>query len=145
MLTDIFSPYIITIFITWFGAHVIKYVISLSKREKKGLIAHLFMSGGMPSSHSATAVALMTVIGLRDGVGSGLFGIAALFAMIVMYDAMKVRRSAGEQGVAIHQLIKEQKSGVKLPRVANGHTPTEVVGGAVLGAIIGLVVFFATT
>lgn len=144
MWTDIFSPYIITIFVAWFGAHIIKYIISLFKKEKKGLMAHLFVSGGMPSSHSTTAVALMTVIGLKNGVGSGLFGLAVLFAMIVMYDSMKVRRSAGEQGLAITELIKEQKSRVKSPRVANGHNPIEVVTGAVLGTVIGTVVFIAT-
>ncbi len=145
MWSDLLSPYIITIFAAWFGAHIIKYIIGLAKNESRGLVSHLFVSGGMPSSHSATAVALMTVIGLYDGVGSGLFGLAALFAMIVMYDAMKVRRSSGEQGVAISQLIKEGKSDVKLPRVSMGHTPTEVISGAALGSVIGIVVFFATS
>lgn len=144
MLTDLISPYLITIFVAWFGAHIIKYVVSSIKKEKHGFRSHLFISGGMPSSHSATAVALMTVIGLRDGLGSGLFGLATLFALIVMYDAMKVRRSSGEQGEAIQQLIKEQKSKVKLPRAARGHTPLEVVAGASLGLIIGIVVFLST-
>ncbi|MNU06825.1 hypothetical protein D3C72_2521530 [compost metagenome] len=57
---------------------------------------------------------------------------------------MMVRRSSGEQGKAIQELIKEQKSGVALPRAAKGHTPVEVFAGAVLGALIGLVVFLAT-
>ncbi len=144
MLTDLVSPYLITIIVAWFGAHIIKYVISSIKKEKYGFRSHLFISGGMPSSHSTTAVALMTVIGLRDGLGSGLFGLATLFALIVMYDAMKVRRSSGEQGEAIQQLIKEQKSKVKLPRAARGHTPLEVVAGASLGLIIGIVVFLST-
>ena len=61
-----------------------------------------------------------------------------------MYDAMKVRRSSGEQGIAIQQLIKEQKSKIKLPRAAQGHTPVEVAIGAVLGAVIGAVVFLST-
>jgi acid phosphatase family membrane protein YuiD len=64
--------------------------------------------------------------------------------MIVMYDAMKVRRSSGEQGAAIHKLIKVTGSKVDLPRVAKGHTPTEVGLGAVLGVAIGIVVFIAT-
>lgn len=144
MLTDLVSPYLITIIVAWFGAHIIKYVISSIKKEKYGFRSHLFISGGMPSSHSTTAVALMTVIGLRDGLGSGLFGLATLFALIVMYDAMKVRRSSGEQGEAIQQLIKEQKSKVKLPRAARGHTPLEVVAGVSLGLIIGIVVFLST-
>jgi acid phosphatase family membrane protein YuiD len=102
------------------------------------------MSGGMPSSHSATVVAMATIIGLHDGIGSGLFALSALFALIVMYDAMKVRRSSGEQGEAIRELIKEQKSKVKLPRAAKGHTPMEVIAGASLGFVVGVIVFLLT-
>lgn len=144
MLKDIFSPYIFSIILAWFGAHFIKYIIGLTKNEKRGLFSHLFLSGGMPSSHSATTVSLMVTIGLYNGVESGIFGLATLFALIVMYDSMKVRRSSGEQGTAIHQIIKEQKSSIKLPRVANGHTPTEVISGALFGALVGYVVFLAT-
>jgi acid phosphatase family membrane protein YuiD len=138
------SPYLVTIIIAWLGAHTIKYVVSYIKKERRGFRSQLFVSGGMPSSHSATVVSMTTVIGLKDGLGSGLFGLASLFALIVMYDAMKVRRSSGEQGVAIVELIKEQKSSVKLPSIAKGHTPLEVTLGALLGMAIGAIVFFST-
>ena len=141
---NMISPYLITVFVAWFGAHIVKYIIGLIKKERHGFRSHLFVSGGMPSSHSTTAVALVTIIALRDGIGSGLFGLAVLFALIVMYDAVKVRRSSGEQGIAIQQLIKEQKSKVKLPRAAKGHTPLEVAIGAFFGVLIGLVVFLST-
>ena len=139
------SPYLIAVLIAWFGAHIVKYVIGYIKNEKYDFKTQLFMSGGMPSSHSTTVVALVTVIGMRDGIGSGLFGLGALFALIVMYDAVKVRRSSGEQGIAIQSLIKEQNSKVKLPRAAKGHTPLEVVIGAAFGVLIGIVVFLSTT
>jgi len=138
------SPYLITIFIAWFGAHVIKYIVSYIKKERRGFRSQLFTSGGMPSSHSATVVSMATIIALRDGVSSGLFGLAILMSLIVMYDAMKVRRSSGEQGAAIIALIREQKSNIKLPRVSKGHTPTEVTIGAFLGVVIGVIVFLAT-
>lgn len=138
------SPYIIAIVVAWLAAHIFKYIISIINKEKHELKSHLFRSGGMPSSHSAAVVALATLIGLIDGFGSGLFGISALFALIVMYDAVKVRRSSGEQGEAIHSLIKAHKVDIKMPRAAKGHTPVEVVAGAVLGVIIGTVVFLAT-
>ncbi len=89
-------------------------------------------------------MALTTLIGFKDGMGSGLFGLAALFASVVMYDAMMVRRSSGEQGMAIQELIKSLKSNVALPRSAKGHTPLEVVAGAMIGVAIGAVVFIAT-
>lgn len=98
----------------------------------------------MPSAHSATVMAVLIVIGFKDGFGSAVFGLALLFASVVMYDAMMVRRSSGEQGLALTALIKEQKSKVRLPRVAKGHTPFEVLGGAVVGVLIGIVVAYIT-
>ncbi len=98
----------------------------------------------MPSAHSATVVAVTTIIGLEEGFSSAIFGLAVTFAGVVMYDAVMVRRSVGEQGASIQQLIKESKSKVKLPRAAKGHTPLEVLVGSVLGVIIGVVVFIAT-
>ena len=144
MIYDIVSPYLVAIVIAWLGAHVIKFIFSLIKKEKYSLRSYLFMSGDMPSSHTATVVAVATLIGLRDGISSGLFGLAVLFALIVMYDAMKVRRSSGEQGEAIKSLIEAQKIDIKLPRVSKGHTPVEVGFGAIFGAIIGIVVFLST-
>jgi len=138
------SPYLITILLAWLVAHTTKYIFSLIKNEKLTLKSYLFASGGMPSAHSAAVVSMATIIGLRDGVDSGLFGLAFLFAVIVMYDAMKVRRSSGEQGVVILQLIKEFKSKLKLSRVSKGHSPIEVAFGAALGVIIGYVVFLST-
>jgi acid phosphatase family membrane protein YuiD len=104
----------------------------------------LYKSGSMPSVHSATSMALLTVVAFRDGIDSALFGIAALFTVIVMYDAVMVRRSTGEQGAAIEALIKEQKSKVRPPRAAKGHEPIEVAVGMLLGLIVGLFVFLAT-
>ena len=138
------SPYIIAIMAAWLIAQGAKYVLVAVKQRRFDHIRQLYLSGNMPSAHSATVVALATVVCLRDGINSGLFGLTALFAAIVMYDAMMVRRSVGEQGEAIQKLIKEQKSSVSFPRAAKGHTPVEVVVGAILGAVIGLVVFLAT-
>jgi acid phosphatase family membrane protein YuiD len=141
---DIFSPYIIAIIVGWLVAQGLKYIIVAMKERRFDHLRQLYLSGNMPSAHTATVIALVVLIGLREGFGSALFALAALFASIVMYDAVMVRRSSGEQGIAIQQLIKEQKSRVGMPRAAKGHTPVEVLAGAVLGAIIGAVVFLAT-
>lgn len=141
---SIISPYTLAIAITWLSAHAIKYIIGIFKNEKVTLSRAIFTSGGMPSAHSATIISLATVIGLRDGFESGLFGLAILVAIIVMYDAVKVRRSAGEQGDAIKDLIKEQGSKVKIPYIAKGHLMIEVVVGAIFGVVMGAVVFLAT-
>lgn len=136
------SPYLVAVVVGWVAAQGSKYLIEVGKTRSLASFRQLYLSGNMPSSHSATTVALMTVVGLRDGVDSAVFGIAALFAAIVMYDAVMVRRSSGEQGAAVRALIKEQKSRVPLPRAAKGHEPLEVAVGALLGLSVGFVVFF---
>ncbi len=138
------SPYFIAIIAGWLIAQGVKYIIVAVKTRHFDHLRQLYLSGNMPSAHSTTVAALAMVTGLKDGLESGLFGLTALFAAIVMYDAMMVRRSSGEQGKALQQLIKEVKSDIPLPRAAKGHTPLEVLAGAVLGGAIGLVVFLAT-
>lgn len=141
---NVLSPYIIAVIVGWIVAQGAKYLIIAVKERRFDKLRQLYLSGNMPSAHSATVLALTTVIGLKDGFASGLFGLSLLFASIVMYDAVMVRRSSGEQGAAIQQLIKEQKSKVPLPRAAKGHTPLEVVAGGIVGIAIGIVVFLAT-
>ena len=138
------SPYIIAIVLSWVVAQGSKYVITAIRHRTLRGFRQLYLSGSMPSAHSATVIAVTTLIGLREGVDSALFGLSITFAAVVMYDAVMVRRSVGEQGVAVQQLIKETKSQTTLPRAAKGHTPVEVVVGAVLGLAIGLVVYIAT-
>lgn len=138
------SPYLIAVAAGWVVAQGAKYVIVAVKTRSMSHLRQLYLSGNMPSAHSATTVALLTVVGLKDGVESGLFGVTALFASIVIYDSMMVRRSVGEQGLAIQELIKERLSEVILPRAAKGHTPLEVLVGITVGVAVGAVVFFAT-
>jgi acid phosphatase family membrane protein YuiD len=139
-----FAPYLIAIVAAWVVAQGMKYVILVLRHRSFNHLRQLYMSGKMPSAHSATVVAVATVIGLIDGFGSAVFGLSLLVAAVVMYDAVMVRRSSGEQGAAIQELIREQHSKVALPRAAKGHTPPEVLVGAVLGVLIGYVVFLAT-
>ena len=138
------SAYLIAIAAAWVVAQGAKFLIESVRKGGPINYKNLYSSGDMPSSHTATVIALMTVVGLKNGVDSAVFGIATLFAAIVMYDAVMVRRSSGEQGAAIGELIKEQKSKVKVPRAAKGHEPLEVAVGALVGIIVGLFTFFIT-
>lgn len=140
----VLSPYLIAIAVAWITAHIVKYTIATIQGKHLDLAHHLFISGGMPSSHAATTVSVWMVVLLKDGYASGLFGLATLITLIVCYDAVKVRRSVGEQGDAIQKLIKQSKLKVDLPRSAKGHTPLEVAMGSLLGLFIGAVVFIAT-
>lgn len=140
------SPYLLTIGIGWIVAQGAKYLIAVVKSRDFRQLNQLYLSGNMPSAHSATTVALASFVGLNDGIGSALFGIAVMLSLIVMYDAVMVRRTVGEQGVALENLISLAKNErVVIPRSAKGHTPLEVLVGAIVGLLIGSIVFFATT
>ena len=140
------SPYLMTIITSWVFAQGAKYLIIAVKNRNFSGFRQLYLSGNMPSAHSATVVSMATVIGLINGFDSALFGLALMVAGVVMYDAIMVRRSVGEQGLAIQELIKAAKNNerVAIPRAAKGHTPLEVLVGALLGMFIGVVVFIAT-
>lgn len=138
------SAYLIAIVVAWLVAHVIKYAIASLRHQRLDFTHQLFISGGMPSSHAATTVAVWIIVLLSEGPESGLFGVVTLVTLIVCYDAVKVRRSVGEQGAAIQALIKKTKADIAMPRAARGHTPLEVLAGSVLGVIVGYVVFIAT-
>lgn len=133
-----FSWYLAAILTAWVVAQGAKYLVAVVKNGDIRQLRHLYLSGNMPSAHSSSVVALLTMVGASEGVDSALFAVMALFAGIVMYDAVMVRRSSGEQGEAILEIIKKQESDIKPPRVARGHTPLEVVIGALLGFVVAL-------
>lgn len=139
------SAYIIAPILGWFVAQILKHLLNARlRKDKKAYYSPLIISGGMPSAHSAAVVALLVIVGAKDGIESAVFGLALLFTAVVMYDAMMVRRSSGDQGESLVALMKEQESKVRLPRVAKGHTPLEVLGGAVIGLAVGAVTLFVT-
>jgi len=134
MNSDWLSIYIVAPVLGWLSAHIVKFVIGLTKGQKDWRV--FFRSGSMPSSHTAVVVALATVIAFRDGFGSPFFGIAATLGAIVIFDALNVRRAVGEQGKVLEALVK--KSGVTTPFFeAKGHTVTEVIVGAMIGLTVG--------
>lgn len=123
-------------------AQGIKTAIVAVQRRKFNL-AIFFSTGGMPSSHSSTVVALAASVGLVEGFDSSIFAVATGFATIVMYDAAGVRRAASRQAVLLNQIVQnlfenhpELNKG-KLKELL-GHTPTEVVAGAALGVAVSV-------
>lgn len=140
----VLSPYIIAGISAWLVAQLLKYIVASIKSRSPRHLRQLYLSGNMPSAHSATVVAIATMIAFIDGVDSGLFALAAIFAAVVMYDAVMVRRSSGEQGAALLAYFKEIKTKIVPPRVAKGHTPLEVLAGSGLGLMVAIVVFLAT-
>ena len=105
----------------------------------------LLGTGGMPSAHSASVTALSTAVGIGQGWTSPLFGIAAFFSLVTMYDATGIRRAAGEQARILNLMVAELKEYHKLEpkRLAEllGHTPLEVLVGAVYGALLAFLLY----
>ena len=103
-------------------------------------------SGGMPSSHTALVVGLCTSIGLKEGMQSSIFALCLVFSLVVMYDATGVRLHAGRQAEVLNQLIVELPRDHPLTdsrplRDTLGHTPIQVVVGAILGMSVAYVHF----
>jgi acid phosphatase family membrane protein YuiD len=125
--------------IPWVAAQILKVLIELVTKRRLNLRL-LTSAGGMPSSHSALVCGLATSIGIRDGAGSSMFALAVALAMIVMYDATGVRRAASIQARMLNQIIDELFQGHPISetrlRELLGHTPIEVVAGAVLGIFV---------
>lgn len=112
-------------------------------KEKRFDFRRMLASGGMPSSHSAAVCALAFSYARVAGVASPVFAVCVVLAGIVMYDATGVRRAAGEQAKLLNQIVAELFSGnpeysEKALKELIGHTPLQVVMGALLGTVIGL-------
>ncbi|OVA03421.1 Acid phosphatase/vanadium-dependent haloperoxidase-related [Macleaya cordata] len=110
-------------------------------KEKRWDSKRMLGSGGMPSSHSATVTALAVAIGFHDGTGGSTFALAVVLAAVVMYDASGVRLHAGRQAEVLNQIVCELPtehplSNVRPLRELLGHTPLQVIAGAVLGCIV---------
>lgn len=125
---------------SWAAAQIIKTIIHAI--VYKGLdIKRLLGDGGMPSGHSATVTSLALTAGLEYGFDSGVFALATVFAIVVMHDAMGVRREAGRHAKALNELfvmLNETPPEVTLKEFL-GHTPSQVVCGALLGAIVAII------
>ena len=127
----------------WFTAQFIKIIINLIQ-EKKLDFGLIMSSGGMPSSHSATVCALCVAVARIYSLSSELFTIAVVFAFIVMYDAAGVRRAAGEQAKVLNRIVEDLAKGnteymEKNLKELIGHTPFQVIIGAILGVFIGFI------
>ncbi|WP_320047260.1 divergent PAP2 family protein [uncultured Ilyobacter sp.] len=131
------------VFIAWFIAQFYK-VISAIIFDKKLDIKRFWETGGMPSSHSSTATSLATSIAIVEGMASSYFAIAVIFSGIIMYDAAGIRRAAGKQAGVLNKIVErltqkiEERIHDENLKELLGHTPFEVLIGALLGIVVGL-------
>jgi acid phosphatase family membrane protein YuiD len=138
------NPIILSTLTAWCVSQLIKGIIALLQIRKKGLREVLetlvWRTGGMPSSHAAVVASMTAAVGFHEGVSSNLFAVSLFVAMVVMRDAMGVRRASGLQAKVLNILGKStsEKLGIEFQSVKEiqGHGPLEVIAGALLGIFI---------
>ena len=141
VLAEIFSnKYLGIPILTWFFIQTFKVVWDLVT-TKRFNFKRILGAGGMPSSHTAVVMSLSTLIGREYGFNSPMFALSMVFAFIVMYDAAGVRRAAGKQATLLNKIIEtpglsDLEVQERLVEVL-GHTPTQVIVGAIIGILVG--------
>src|ERR1035437_1035563 len=130
--------YLLVAIVAWAVAQALKVVTHYVNTHQLDM-RQLTTSGGMPSSHATLVVSLSTAIAIKQGVNSPFFAISAIFAAIVMYDAAGVRRAAGRQAQVLNRILDDilHQHGLQEERLREliGHTPVQVLVGALLGLI----------
>lgn len=138
------NPVFLSAFFSWFTAQLIKLIINILKRRihsSKGAVTSLlWTTGGMPSSHSSAVAALASSVGYTEGVDSPLFITLLVYGLIVVRDALGVRKAAGHQARSLNSLGKELSVRYNVQyrpvKEINGHNVSEVSVGILLGFFI---------
>ena len=125
----------------WALAQLLKGLFAFV-REKHLDLRYFVATGSMPSAHSATVCALATAVAITQGLSSVAFAITAIVAVVVMYDAAGVRQSVSRQSIILDRIVNELRDKRPIGEVERdlrefvGHTPLQVVVGAVLGILV---------
>jgi acid phosphatase family membrane protein YuiD len=145
-------PLVVALFAILFAQGIKVPIHFIATKEFKPGLA--FSTGGMPSSHSAAVAAVTTGIGIEQGVSSGLFAVACIFSIIIMFDATGIRRQAGEQAILLNMLVKDFQYFIDEAKVWSkkaeyekkqelkellGHKPIEVFFGGLTGIFLALI------
>lgn len=134
--------YLYTPFLLWFFIQLFKVIWDLIT-TKQFNFKRIMGAGGMPSSHSAVVTSIATLIGKYEGIHTPLFALSVVFAFVVMYDAAGIRRAAGKQARLLNKIVNTPgltnlQVQEKLVEVL-GHTPKQVIVGALIGIIVGII------
>ena len=146
-LKAFFSNYLLmSAIVAWLIAQIVKIFTGVYRDRHVNLSVLLFSTGGMPSSHSASVLGLTTAAALKEGFGSTAFAICAILSIIVLIDAIGVRYETGKQSKMLNKIVKEMFTDTENAETHFkefiGHTPLQVFVGAVLGIVVGVVMFF---
>lgn len=133
---------LISSILAWAVAQVIKTginIIEMRKFDPERLVG----AGGMPSSHSATVCSLVTAVGMQYGLDTYEFAMAAVLAIIVMYDAINVRQEAGKHAKWINIINATMDPNIRIDKKFKeylGHTPFQVIVGGIIGIVVAVLV-----
>lgn len=147
IFSEIFTNHVLLAPVSaWIISQIIKALINLLVYKKFSL-ERLFGDGGMPSAHSATVMCLMILVGYTEGFDTPIFALAFVFAVVVMRDAMGVRRETGKQAASIKELAeavnnvfraKDREIKTENLKLLVGHTPSQVFFGVLVGTAVAI-------
>ena len=160
----------ITAIVAWLTAQVLKIFTKSLSNKKKSLRTLVFSTGGMPSSHSATMMGLTTASAIKEGFGSSIFAVCAILSIVVMTDAFGVRYETGKHSKMFNILLQKENNEKEADKIEEpidesqltkeeikrrkkekmelsfnefvGHTPFQVVMGALVGIVVGISLAF---
>ncbi len=124
---------------------VLKITIKLAKGQSfhRGI---LIGYGGMPSTHTAFSLSVLILVWLYEGIFSSVFAVAMVFTILIIRDALGLRRYLDEHSKAINRLVRElpngKQNGFSIQIEKIGHTLPEVLGGAILGIVLTLLLYW---
>jgi acid phosphatase family membrane protein YuiD len=138
------NPIFLSSVSSWFIAQIVKAVVLLLGRRRRSIRdvveTIVWRTGGMPSSHAALVSSMTASVAFLEGIQSNLFVVSFFIALIVLRDAVGVRRSSGLQARALNALGKQAMEKIAAEfhpvKEVHGHRPLEVVLGSLLGIFI---------
>lgn len=145
MYMEPFQPYLVFLIPIAVGiiTQIIKFVLYTVKHGFD--IEYAFTHGHMPSAHTSLVISLLITVAYYEGVHSGTFALSAVLAFIVIDDAARIRMYLGDQGRYLNMLVEQlgiEKD--KFPRLKErvGHRVSEVIGGAIVGLVLTLLLIY---
>lgn len=115
---------------SWLSAQSIKLILTFIKSKEWKFDVYA-STGGMPSAHTATVIGLATAVGRGEGFSSAQFAVAFIFAIVVITDALHLRREVGRHAEALQEITKKKFN------ILSGHKVSEIIVGLLIGAIVG--------
>jgi acid phosphatase family membrane protein YuiD len=120
--------------IAWIGAGTLKFLINFLRFRRRAF--RYIGNGGFPSTHTTIISSTVALIGIREGINSPLFSLGVAVFILIVIDALGIRRAVGRQAAVLNRHLP----GEPILRERQGHKPYEVLGGLVWGIALAVLV-----